>query len=32
MPSRTATADALETGEIDLGMLETTNGNLATAT
>ena len=29
MPSRTTTADALETGEIDLGMLETTNGNLA---
>ena len=29
MPSRTTTADALEIGEIDLGMLETTNGNLA---
>ena len=29
MPSRTTTADALETGEIDVGMLETTNGNLA---
>jgi osmoprotectant transport system substrate-binding protein len=29
MPSRTTTADALETGEIDLGMLETTNGHLA---
>jgi osmoprotectant transport system substrate-binding protein len=29
MPSRTTTADALGTGEIDLGMLETTNGNLA---
>jgi osmoprotectant transport system substrate-binding protein len=29
MPSRTTTADALETGEIDLGMLETTDGNLA---
>jgi osmoprotectant transport system substrate-binding protein len=29
MPSRTTTADALETGEIGLGMLETTNGNLA---
>jgi glycine betaine/choline ABC-type transport system substrate-binding protein len=29
MPSRTTTADALETGEIALGMLETTNGNLA---
>jgi osmoprotectant transport system substrate-binding protein len=29
MPSRATTADALETGEIDLGMLETTNGNLA---
>jgi osmoprotectant transport system substrate-binding protein len=29
MPSRTTTADALETGEIHLGMLETTNGNLA---
>ena len=29
MPSRTTTADALATGEIDLGMLETTNGNLA---
>lgn len=27
--SRRATADALEAGEIDLGMLETTNGNLA---
>jgi osmoprotectant transport system substrate-binding protein len=29
MPSRRTTADALETGEIDLGMLETTDGNLA---
>jgi osmoprotectant transport system substrate-binding protein len=29
MPSRTTTADALATGEIDLGMLETTDGNLA---
>src|ERR671934_192314 len=29
MPSRTTTADALEAGEIDVGMLETTNGNLA---
>jgi osmoprotectant transport system substrate-binding protein len=29
MPSRTATADALEAGEIDVGMLETTDGNLA---
>jgi osmoprotectant transport system substrate-binding protein len=29
MSSRTTTADALETGEIDLGMLETTNGHLA---
>jgi osmoprotectant transport system substrate-binding protein len=29
MPSRMATAVALEAGEIDLGMLETTNGNLA---
>ena len=29
MPSRTTTADALETGEIDVGMLETTDGNLA---
>jgi len=29
MPSRATTADALETGEIDLGMLETTDGNLA---
>lgn len=28
MASRTLTADALETGEIDVGMLETTNGNL----
>jgi len=27
--SRTAIADALEAGEIDLGMLETTDGNLA---
>jgi osmoprotectant transport system substrate-binding protein len=26
---RTATANALEAGEIDVGMLETTNGNLA---
>jgi osmoprotectant transport system substrate-binding protein len=29
MASRTVTADALEAGEIDVGMLETTNGNLA---
>jgi osmoprotectant transport system substrate-binding protein len=29
MPSRKTTADALATGEIDLGMLETTDGNLA---
>jgi osmoprotectant transport system substrate-binding protein len=29
MPSRTITADALEAGEIDVGMLETTDGNLA---
>jgi osmoprotectant transport system substrate-binding protein len=29
MPSRTTTADALKTGELNLGMLETTNGNLA---
>jgi len=29
MASRRTTADALEAGEIDLGMLETTNGNLA---
>lgn len=29
MPSRTVTADALEVGEIDVGMIETTNGNLA---
>jgi osmoprotectant transport system substrate-binding protein len=29
MPSRTVTADALEAGEIDVGMLETTDGNLA---
>ena len=29
MPSRTTTADALATGEIDLGRLETTDGNLA---
>jgi osmoprotectant transport system substrate-binding protein len=29
MPSRRTTADALATGEIDLGMLETTDGNLA---
>jgi osmoprotectant transport system substrate-binding protein len=29
MPSRRATADALEAGEIDVGMLETTDGNLA---
>jgi osmoprotectant transport system substrate-binding protein len=29
MPSRTTTADALEAGEIDVGMLETTDGNLA---
>jgi osmoprotectant transport system substrate-binding protein len=29
MPSRTVTADALETGEIDVGMLETTDGHLA---
>jgi osmoprotectant transport system substrate-binding protein len=28
MPSRTTTADALATGEIDVGMLETTDGNL----
>ena len=29
MPSRKTTADALATGRIDLGMLETTDGNLA---
>ena len=29
MPSRTTTAAALEAGEIDVGMLETTDGNLA---
>jgi osmoprotectant transport system substrate-binding protein len=29
MPSRTVTADALEAGEIGVGMLETTDGNLA---
>jgi len=29
MPSRTVTAAALETGEIDVGMIETTDGNLA---
>jgi osmoprotectant transport system substrate-binding protein len=29
MPSRTVTADALETGEIHVGMIETTDGNLA---
>jgi osmoprotectant transport system substrate-binding protein len=29
MPSRAVTADALEAGEIDVGMLETTDGNLA---
>jgi osmoprotectant transport system substrate-binding protein len=29
MPSRTVTAGALEAGEIDVGMIETTNGNLA---
>ena len=29
MASRTVTADALETDEIDVGMIETTNGNLA---
>jgi osmoprotectant transport system substrate-binding protein len=29
MPSRTVTAVALEAGEIHVGMLETTNGNLA---
>jgi osmoprotectant transport system substrate-binding protein len=29
MASRRVTADALEAGEIDVGMLETTNGNLA---
>ena len=28
MPSRTTTADALATGEVDVGMLETTDGNL----
>jgi osmoprotectant transport system substrate-binding protein len=28
-PSRATTADALEAGEIDVGMLETTDGNLA---
>jgi osmoprotectant transport system substrate-binding protein len=28
MPSRSVTANALEAGEIDVGMLETTNGNL----
>jgi osmoprotectant transport system substrate-binding protein len=28
MPSRTTTADALELGEIDVGMLETTDANL----
>jgi osmoprotectant transport system substrate-binding protein len=30
MPTRSVTADALEMGEIDIGLLETTNGNLAT--
>jgi osmoprotectant transport system substrate-binding protein len=29
MSTRTVTADALEAGEIDVGMIETTNGNLA---
>ena len=29
MPSRTVTADALENGEIHVGMIETTDGNLA---
>ncbi len=29
MPTRTVTADALEASEIDVGMIETTNGNLA---
>jgi osmoprotectant transport system substrate-binding protein len=29
MPSRTVTADALETGEIHVGMIETTDGHLA---
>jgi osmoprotectant transport system substrate-binding protein len=29
MPSRAVTADALKAGEIDVGMLETTDGNLA---